>query len=112
MANKLYVLVRGDLSKSQQAVQACHAVANFMLYSNTATCGSKRCTDEHVCWENETIVLLKTKDLNDLELFVDKLEIAAENYSFFLEEDLGDEMTAVAAWGGELENLLKDLPLL
>jgi len=28
---KLYVLVRKDMSKGQQAVQACHAVAEHLL---------------------------------------------------------------------------------
>lgn len=31
MHEKLYILIRGDLPKAYQAVQAGHAVAEFML---------------------------------------------------------------------------------
>lgn len=46
MNNKLYVVTRSDLTKSQQAVQAGHALAEFLLTQKTT-------------WDNGTLVYLK-----------------------------------------------------
>jgi hypothetical protein len=58
--NRLYVLVRGDLSSSQQAVQAGHAVGAWMLQDNS--------------WKNEVLVYLAVKDENELLGWADFLE--------------------------------------
>lgn len=49
---RLYIIVDAFLDRSQQAVQACHAVAAFMLESQHSE-----------KWNNGNIVLKKTKDL-------------------------------------------------
>lgn len=100
MVNKLYVLVRGDLSKSQQAVQACHAVAEFMLSSKLEL------------WCNETIVLLKVKDMTDLLIWRERIRAKRQLFCEFREPDIGNEATAIAAHGDELPELLARLPLL
>ena len=111
MSNKLYVLVRGDLSKSQQAVQASHVVAEFMLNANTISCRCGHCRDEYR-WENETIVLLKVKNLDELLKWETEIRLNAIVYCDFCEPDIGHEMTAVAAYGPKLEDLLKNLRLI
>lgn len=108
--HKLYVLIRGDLSKSQQAAQGCHAVAEFMRYSNKMPCNCGRCSD--VYWENNTIVLLKVKNLDELHVWNQRIGERNFPMDVFYEPDISED-TALAAydWDGELEKLLKDLPL-
>jgi hypothetical protein len=105
--NKLYVLVRGDLTHGQQMAQACHALADFMLYHNTS-CSC--CPD--LRWSNDTIVILKTKNEQELsswlEVFRANTSIA---YAHFNEPDLNGELTAIAAHGIELPKFLKKLSL-
>ncbi len=98
---KMFILVRNDLSKSKQAVQGGHALAAFMLsYPDLA--------EE---WGNHTIVYLKT-DLETLTRHVKLLPLADINVAYFREPDIGDELTALAAYGLEAAKYLNDFRLL
>jgi len=57
MSKKLYVLVRKDLSKSQQAVQAGHVVAEYLLRG------------PHTMWDNGTLVYLSVRNENELKFW-------------------------------------------
>ena len=57
MDKKLYVLVRKDLSKSQQAVQGGHAVAEYLL-SGPLT-----------AWSNGTLVYLGVRNETELKFW-------------------------------------------
>ena len=95
---KLYVLVRGDLSRSQQAVQAGHAVAEFLLEHPSTE------------WNNGILVYLKVRNKEHLHEWFDKILESGEPLAWFKEEDIGNEVTAIAAL--DVEKLVRDLPLL
>ena len=78
----MFVLVRNDLSKSQQGVQGGHALAQFALEH----------PDKFREWNNHTIVYLKM-DIKTLEDLRPK-----DNYSCFFEPDIGDQLTAKATY--------------
>jgi len=83
---KLYIVVRGDLSKSQQAVQAGHALAEYLL-------------NREPIWQNGTLVYLKVKDgreLNQLRMNIWSLGV---DFETFQEPDIGNETTALASLG-------------
>lgn len=98
MVNKLYVLVRGDLTKSQQAVQACHAVAEWQLNAGKPE-----------LWCNETLVLLKVDNISE---WFEKMDSIADHWIEFCEPDINNEITAIAALGDNLPRALRNLPLL
>lgn len=96
---RLYVLIRGDLTKSQQAVQGGHAVAQFCLtYPDT--------------WKNEYLIFLRAKSHMDLVVWREKLRAKGYMIAEFKEPDLNNETTAVAAFGPDVAEMLANLPLL
>lgn len=82
----LYVLVRKDLPKSSQAVQAAHAVAQFVI-ENSAH------------WNNGTLVFLAAPD--EAYLGSIKQKISDRRFSEFREPDLNDQITAIAVLGSK-----------
>ena len=81
---KMYAIVREDLSKAQQAVQAGHALAEFLIWNDRQD------------WDNGTLVYLRVPDLQTLENLSIELDNDLE-YASFYEPDIGNEMTAIAA---------------
>lgn len=79
---KMFVLVRKDLSKSQQGVQGGHALAQFALEH----------PERFRQWNNHTIVYLKV----DPEWLKD--HNPKNQSSSFYEPDIGNELTAKATF--------------
>ena len=69
-SHKLFVLVDRTLSRSQQAVQACHAVAEFAIYHKDY-------------WEHKSLVLLAVNGEEEMEAWLKKL--APFNHAGFWE---------------------------
>jgi len=82
MSHRLYVLVRKDLPESYRAIQAGHAVAEWLLHDRS--------------WNNETLIYLITKDESTLNRWVDKLDFRGIKWVGFREPDIGNQLTAIA----------------
>lgn len=100
---KMYVIVRKDLPGAQPAVQAGHALAEYLL------------EQEHE-WRNGTLIYLAVDNEDELHHWYDKANaITKGKFEGFWEPDMGNQMTAFAAYDysdKRLENLFKSLPLL
>jgi len=81
---KLYLIVRKDLTTSQMAVQAGHALAAYLFHSHFSR------------WKNETLIYLGVKNLFHLEKL--KLKFKKDNIKYieFREPDLDNQTTAIA----------------
>lgn len=96
---KLFVLVRTDLNPAYRAVQAGHAVAEFVLNRPNV-------------WSNEILVYLGVKSLFSLEIIKNKFEKDNIDFIEFREPDLENQLTAIATVNENKVitklNLLKD----
>lgn len=86
---KLFVIVDAFLDRSQQTVQAAHAVGEFY----------KCCPKEAAAWGNENIIIKKAKNL---EPWVDDCDTT------FREPYWENKVTAIAAY--REEGFAKELP--
>lgn len=84
---RLYIIVRTDLKRSSPAVQAGHAVAQFML------------DHKNEDWDNDYLLYLKVNNLNDLNSIKTKVELnKSAKISKFYEPDINNELTAIAVY--------------
>ena len=88
MADKLFLVVRGDLSPAQQAVQMGHALQEFNVVHREAA-------DRWYSTSN-TIAFLAVEDEKELELLLVRAARRGAETAGFREPDLGDSLTAVA----------------
>lgn len=82
---KLYVIVRKDLTPSQRAVQAGHALAEYLIHGSFLR-----------QWKNETLIYLGIKGLKQLENLKWKFQRNNIKFVEFREPDLNNEITAIA----------------
>ena len=91
---RLYVISNQDLSIGYQAVQAGHAVAQYLLDNPDQT------------WNNNYLIFLS----GNLEREILKLESRNLKFTKFKEPDLGNATTAIALTGEQKQ--FKNLKLL
>lgn len=93
---KTYIIVRGDLSKSQQAVQAGHALAELVLTYGQYVADD----DDFLKWieQDKTLIILKTHNKEHFDFIYNKILNENLKYKIFKEPDLNNEITAIAIY--------------
>ena len=81
---KMYVLVRKDLSNQYAAVQAGHALAEYLIKNPDTQ------------WTNGTLIYLGVKDENELIKWIHKLDRNNITNTYFREPDIGNQITSLA----------------
>lgn len=85
----MYILVRENIETSSISAQSSHCVSQYALeYYNKF---------KH--WNNRTIVVLKCKNINDINKVIYKLEENNIEYSKFIEPTENNTITSVCSYG-------------
>lgn len=100
--DRLYVIVRSDISAGLQVAQSCHAMAAFASEHPAVTS----------LWHTEgnNLVCLQANSEQELLQIADHALAKGALVSKFEEPDLNGETTAIAI-SGEAKALLRKLPL-
>lgn len=99
---KLHIVTRQDLDPGQQAVQAIHAMREFVREHPTV--------DQDWYENSNTLAFLAVRDEPELERLLSAAQERAIPCSAFREPDLDHELTAVAL-GPKAKRLCRRLPL-
>lgn len=84
---KLYVIIDRQYDSSYRAVQAGHAVAQYLIHE-----------DDQIRWDNETLVYVVS---TDMELDIQILEEMGLKLFLFREPDLGNKITSFACYSDD-----------
>ena len=103
---KLFILARRDLPFSQRAVQACHALAVFLLRHGSDP-QVREWAERH-----RALVILGVEDEEALRRWDDELCARGMICERFKEPDMRNEMTALAVHPGTDARLFRRLRLL
>lgn len=104
---KMFIAVRRDLTPQQRAVQACHAVAEYLLSNDVG----KSLILEWSLTSN-TMVLVGVDDERELQLLNTKLSGTGRKVAVFHEPDMNAAATALAVIADENCTVFKKLELL
>lgn len=110
---KLYILVRTDLPKNYQAVQAGHAVAEFCKDEARRFRWTGRDVESLPWrWENGTLIYLRGGNIDDINMWNQRLAERGIEFSLFQEPDINNEVTAIAVLSTpEVDKLFSNLLL-
>lgn len=100
--DRLYIVVRSDLSPGLMCAQACHALRAF--------CEEHSEVERSWFSSSNNLVVLQVPDENALHKLAQQAQAKGIQYSINREPDLGDQVTAVAL-APEAKKLLRSLPL-